>query len=597
MLIRLLLVCLFFPVLAFSTTVLSDHVKKYDAFSIAYFYDEENRFSINDIPAQNFHETSNQFSFGYRDAHIWFKIELVNKSQTDEYVLYFTEPLWEELDLYEPAEEGWKAHHAGLLTSLGDRQVNDVNPAFFLSIPQGESKTFYVKGKSASAQIGEFQIFMHEEFFRPTRFSITDLYIFYIAFLLIVTVFNLYLFMAQKERIYAYYIGYILALSLWIAVLSGSYLILGLAPWNEGLHASGALLVVLLILFSNSFLELKDRIPPMYSIFNAFALIIGLLGIAIGLQVPYTPFILNLVTSVFFTLLLIIAVKVWRQGHIKMRYYLIALMVYMPTMAMMTMNYNGIIQNTDITRYAFVFGSFVEVLFFNSLMINRFHALFQDKIRIQSELIYEKEKYEKELEDEIRSRTNDLLMTNDHLLKQTKELEKTKEKLTQQATIDVLSSLYNRRYFSDVAGRSFDGALRYKKDLSIMMLDLDDFKNINDAYGHAIGDKVIAQAANVIKDSIRSSDVAARYGGEEFIILIPQIGPEEALALAHRIRKDIEQSVVHTDNNDAVHFTTSIGIAHLHAEHDTDIDQVINRADKALYTAKANNKNQVVETV
>jgi len=597
MLIRLLLVCLFFPVLAFSTTVLSDHVKKYDAFSIAYFYDEENRFSINDIPAQNFHETSNQFSFGYRDAHIWFKIELVNKSQTDEYVLYFTEPLWEELDLYEPAEEGWKAHHAGLLTSLGDRQVNDVNPAFFLSIPQGESKTFYVKGKSASAQIGEFQIFMHEEFFRPTRFSITALYIFYIAFLLIVTVFNLYLFMAQKERIYAYYIGYILALSLWIAVLSGSYLILGLAPWNEGLHASGALLVVLLILFSNSFLELKDRIPPMYSIFNAFALIIGLLGIAIGLQVPYTPLLLNLVTSVFFTLLLIIAFKVWKQGHIKMRYYLIALMVYMPTMAMMTMNYNGIIQNTDITRYAFVFGSFVEVLFFNSLMINRFHALFQDKIRIQSELIYEKEKYEKELEDDIRSRTNDLLMTNDHLLKQTKELEKTKEKLTQQATTDALSSLYNRRYFADVASRSFDAALRYKKDLSIMMLDLDDFKDINDAYGHAIGDKVIVQAANVIKNSIRSSDVAARYGGEEFIILIPQIGPEEALALAHRIRKDIEQSVVHTDNNDAVHFTTSIGIAHLHAEHDTDINQVINRADKALYTAKANNKNQVVETV
>ena len=597
MFIRFLLVCIFFPVLAFSTTVLTDHDKKYDTFSIAYFYDKESRFSIDEIPAQTFHETPNQFSFGYREANVWFKIELINKSQTDEYVLYFTEPLWEELDLYEPTEQGWKTHHAGLLTSLEERQITDVNPAFFLSIPQEKRKTFYIKGKSSSAQIGEFQVYTHEEFFRPTRFSITDLYIFYIAFLLIVTLFNLYLFIAQKEVIYAYYIGYIFVLSIWMTVLSGTYLILGITPWNEGLHASGALLVVFLILFSNAFLELKDRIPIMYSIFNTFALIIGLLCITITLKVPYTPFILNLVTSVFFTLLLIISFKVWKQGHIKMRYYLIALMVYMPTMAMMTMNYNGIIENTDITRYAFVFGSFIEVLFFNSLMISRFHALFKDKIRIQSELIYEKEKYEKELEDEIKSRTNDIQMTNENLLKQTKELEETKLKLTQQATTDVLSSLYNRRYFTDVSGRSFDGALRYNKDLSIMMLDLDDFKEINDTYGHAIGDKVIVQSAKVIKDSIRSSDIAARYGGEEFIILIPQIDSKEALALAHRICKDIEKTTVKTDTNETIHFTVSIGIAHLQADRDINIEQVIHRADKALYAAKANNKNQVVETV
>lgn len=334
----------------------------------------------------------------------------------------------------------------------------------------------------------------------------------------------------------------------------------------------------------------------MHTIFNSFAWVIGLLAVAITFNVPYTPLILNLVTSVFFTLLLIISVKVWQQGHIKMRYYLVALMVYMPTMGMMTMNYNGLLENTDFTRYAFVFGSLIEVLFFNSLMVSRFHALFQDKIRIQNALLQEKERYETALENEIKSRTNDLEKTNQNLLIQTKELELTKEKLTQQATTDVLSSLYNRRYFSDVASRSFDAALRYKKELSIMMLDLDDFKNINDTYGHAVGDEVIVQSANIIKDSIRSSDIAARYGGEEFIILIPQIDPEEALALAQRIRKDIERAVVHTDTNGTVHFTVSIGISHLNAEYDTDIEQVISRADKALYTAKADDKNKVVET-
>jgi diguanylate cyclase (GGDEF)-like protein len=596
MFIRFILLLLSFHALAFSTTVLTDNSDKYEAFSIGYFYDEERQFSIDDVQNQAFQNAPSQFSFGYKEGDAWFKIELTNKSQTDEYILYFTEPLWEELDLYESSNDGWKVYHAGLLTPLEERQINDVNPAFFLSIPKGKSKTIYVKGTSSSAQMGEFQIFTDKEFFRPTRFSITDLYIFYTAFLLIITLFNLYLFTAKREMIYAYYIGYVFFLSIWISVLSGSYIILGLPPWNEGLHASGALLVVFLILFSNAFIELKNRIPLMHTVFNAFAWVIGLLSIAITLNLPYTPFILNLVTSVFFTLLLIISVKVWKQGHIKMRYYLVALMVYMPAMGMMTMNYNGLLENTDVTRYAFVFGSLIEVLFFNSLMVSRFHALFQDKIRIQSELIHQKERHEQVLEDEIRSRTNDLQKTNEHLLQQTKELEKTKEKLIQQATIDILSSLYNRRYFTDVSSRSFDGALRYKKNLSIMMLDLDDFKDINDTYGHAVGDKVIVQAAKVIKDSIRSSDIAARYGGEEFIILVPQIDSEEARSLANRICKDIEKSTVQTDAGKTVDFTVSIGIAHIQLENDTDIEQIIRRADKALYTAKAKNKNQVVET-
>lgn len=128
-----------------------------------------------------------------------------------------------------------------------------------------------------------------------------------------------------------------------------------------------------------------------------------------------------------------------------------------------------------------------------------------------------------------------------------------------------------------------------------MMLDLDDFKEINDTYGHATGDKVIVKSSKIIKESIRSSDIAARYGGEEFIILIPQINAEETLSLANRILKDIEKATVETDSGERVNFTVSIGVAHLQAQKDDNIEQIIHRADKALYMAKANNKNQVVE--
>jgi len=597
MFIRFLLLITLVPILAFSATSLSDSQNKYDKFTISYLYDTEQHLSIDEITTQEFHDVSNQFSFGYRKGDIWFKISLTNRSQSNSYVLYFTEPLWETFDFYEKSDkEGWKVYHAGLLTSLENRQINDVNPAFYLDIPQGESKTFYIKGNSASSQVGEFQIYSDHEFFRPTRFNITQLYIIYSIVVLMFALFNIYLYIARREAIYAYYIAYLLVFSIWLSILSGYYLLFGLPGWNNGLHAFGTYWILFLTLFSGAFLQLKEHMPRMYNIFNGFALTFFLLGLAITFSVPYTPLMFNIISSVFFAILLILTVNIWRQKYLKMQYYLIALMIYMPTMGMMTLAFNNLIENNDLTRYSFLFGSFMEVLFFNSLMVSRYNSMFTDKIQMQKELIEEKEKYGKVLEDEINSRTNDLQTTNKHLLQRTKELESTKEKLTQQAATDSLSSLYNRRYFSYVASRSFDGALRYKKDLSIMMLDLDDFKYINDTYGHTIGDEIIIQAAKVIQESIRSSDIAARYGGEEFIILAPQIDSEEALILANRIREGIESITVNTDKNDKVRVTVSIGIAHFQAQNDTSIESIIKRADKALYRAKANNKNQVIET-
>ena len=210
----------------------------------------------------------------------------------------------------------------------------------------------------------------------------------------------------------------------------------------------------------------------------------------------------------------------------------------------------------------------------------------QDELKTQNKLL---QKDKAVLETLVNERTDELENLN---IKLQEQLDYT----NYIANHDKLTSLYNRYKFDESLEKEIQRAKRYAHPLSFIITDIDYFKNINDTYGHEIGDKVIVQSAKIIKDTIRSSDIAARYGGEEFIILVPQIGPAETLALADRIRSDIEKAAIKTDTGDMSYFTISIGVAHLQPEHDTTIEHIIQRADKALYTAKANNKNQVVET-
>jgi len=584
------LMLLLFPLHLLLALTLSDEQGRYTNFDLPHLYDASNKLTIEDMPQQSFETGTNQFTYGYLDGTRWFKLTLTNTSNNNDFILTFSEPLWKEFDLYLLKGNEWEVSRAGLFIPLDQREIHDTNPAFALNIPGGESQTIYIKGKSSSGQLGALEIFSSHEYFNPSRFDLPDLYLFFILFLFVIAFFNLYLFTARQEKLYILYILYIFSLIIWLGVKSGLYLILDFNGWDQGLHVTGALVVLLLTLFSSEFLELKQRFVLMDKIFKAFALVFFILALAIAVDIAYTSLIFNIVSSIFFTTLLFVSIKVWREGHLEMRYYLIALIIYMPTMGMLTLSFNGLIDNHDLTRYAFIFGSFAEVIFFNSLMISHYHIVFQEKIRIQNELIKVKEEKEILLEDEIKERVKDLESINEKLVAQAKELETTQEHLRLEATTDSLSNLYNRRYIIGISDRLFDTALRYSQNLSVIMIDLDDFKNINDTYGHAIGDEVIIRCAKVLKETVRTSDILARYGGEEFLMLIPNTPNEEVLDLANRIRENIENEKIPYGNEEPLSFTMSLGITHLQ-ENDLNMDQLIQRADKALYTAKSKGKN------
>ena len=157
---------------------------------------------------------------------------------------------------------------------------------------------------------------------------------------------------------------------------------------------------------------------------------------------------------------------------------------------------------------------------------------------------------------------------------------------------DPLTELKNRRYFFEAAGLEFERTRRYGGTLSVLMLDIDHFKTVNDAYGHSVGDLVLREIAERIKSYIRSVDIAARYGGEEFIILMPETGIHEAYQVAERVRSSVsDQPFVLRGLN----FTASLSLGVAEIRPGTrELDDLIKHADMALYAAKAAGRNRVV---
>jgi diguanylate cyclase (GGDEF)-like protein len=163
-------------------------------------------------------------------------------------------------------------------------------------------------------------------------------------------------------------------------------------------------------------------------------------------------------------------------------------------------------------------------------------------------------------------------------------------KLRQLADTDFMTGLMNRRSFLSVAEDTVAFCRRYKRNMATLMIDIDHFKKINDTHGHAAGDDAIKSIADIISQSIRTTDKAARFGGEEFVVLLREIDQETAILLADRIRTSIESARVrHGDT--IIPITVSIGLA-LFDESDRDVQDVIERADQGLYVAKKTGRNR-----
>jgi len=175
------------------------------------------------------------------------------------------------------------------------------------------------------------------------------------------------------------------------------------------------------------------------------------------------------------------------------------------------------------------------------------------------------------------------------------KLEQANLELKEMSHRDPLTQVYNRRYFTEQSNKIKLFSKRNNNlPFCILSLDIDKFKNINDTYGHLLGDEVIIKVAQIIELSIRESDIAARFGGEEFIVLLQDCNLQSAKIVAEKIRNSISQAVISLNNNENVQCTVSIGLAQFNESDNDNIENTLLRADNMLYEAKNNGRDQTI---
>jgi diguanylate cyclase (GGDEF)-like protein/PAS domain S-box-containing protein len=179
-----------------------------------------------------------------------------------------------------------------------------------------------------------------------------------------------------------------------------------------------------------------------------------------------------------------------------------------------------------------------------------------------------------------------------HVARDISEQKRLEENLREMATTDSLTGLFNRRHFWDLSERELARAKRAYHAVSLLMIDLDHFKSVNDTYGHEVGDRVLKLVADVVLGNLREIDVMGRIGGEEFAVLLPDTGLSDAVMVAERLREAVSREEVASDKG-RVSITISIGVAGGSGD-PPDLETLLRQADDALYAAKRKGRNRVV---
>ncbi len=201
----------------------------------------------------------------------------------------------------------------------------------------------------------------------------------------------------------------------------------------------------------------------------------------------------------------------------------------------------------------------------------------------------------KKLLYQLSSRNKELVDLSETLEKKiqdrTSELSRANEKLAELARTDSLTGILNRRAFIESAKVVFDLSRRYRHPLSLLMIDVDHFKHVNDTYGHQAGDLVLIRLSEIINKCLRGTDIIGRVGGEEFAVILPETGLEQTAQLIERLLNFVRDEVVEIDQETSVNITVSIGLATV-PPLVPDVDSVMKEADRALYKAKSKGRNR-----
>lgn len=602
-LVSVLLLVLAPPTLAIELR--GDHQKIDLASALYYIEDPKQRLTLSDVkalPAQHWQLNQNPvFNAGFSTSNFWFRLELETSAlHADHWLLEIANPLLDHIDIYFMRGDQILAP-----VSLGDSLPFSARPIdhrnFLLRIPDikdGERLTLLIRSDTSGTMQLPIRAWQSDAFIEHEQISLMWQCIFY-GIMLAMAVVNFFVFIATQIRSYLYYVGTVMSLLLFQATLHGyGYQILW--PENQWWQDKSVAFFIACtstfsMYFAISFLKLKQQKPLYYYPFALFAFLSSC-GLVFSLVLPYALALRFAVTAIALgsPLCILIGALLLHHGFKPARFYLLAWTMLMGSSIILIVSKTGYLPVSTLTENIQQIGATLQAILLALALADQIQQMHREQLAAQdAQLRHEREIRESQerantqLERRVDERTRELAEV-------IRKLADANERLAKMSIVDELSSLNNRRYFNQKYEADFKAAYREQIPIAVIMFDIDFFKQINDQYGHLVGDRCIAHVAGIIRDTVtRASDIVARYGGEEFVVVLCNTHAEGAWHVGEEIRKRVESTPL-LWREESISLTISGGVASMIPPHYSAMMVLLDKADSALYEAKQSGRNQLV---
>ncbi|MGE8001749.1 sensor domain-containing diguanylate cyclase [Lysinibacillus sp. NPDC093190] len=541
------------------------------------FRDSSKNITIDDILTDKYDNSfvaSNQkyLFFWHTDDTIWLRLyaDEIIKDKQESYWIEATDKL-DSIEMFLVKEDGSYEVQKGGISYINDQNIKFRSNLFTINDPT--IKEIYIKLDGVLPLNLISYLFTTDSFLEKIIEYKYFTGIFY-GFLSALLIYNLFLYFSLKEKAYLYYVMYMLSFILYQGTLNSLDIELAsqyLPKWYfiKSSAISGNLLLLFMILFCTEFLELKKYLPRSHKIGNLllWITILSLIASFIVPDVTITNDFTIIFAVVVFIFLWLSGIFVLLKGQKMARCYLVGWTVLLGSIIVQALAFLSIIPfHPVIFEDIPAVGAIFESIFLSLALGDKINIIKKEHQEMQKML-------NETLEHKVKERTQ--------------ELERAKLELETLANTDRLTQIPNRVRLDYVLEEAFEHAQHQEVPFSIILLDIDYFKEVNDEFGHQVGDLVLMNVAEILQNTIREQDTIGRWGGEEFLVICPQTTLNDAVKLSEKLRQQLENHQFPVVQRK----TSSFGVTS-YVDGDTR-NTLLSRCDKALYQAKERGRNCV----
>lgn len=521
-------------------------------FPIEYFIDGSQAMDYETVRLESFEETMSTTTLGTRAAVTWYRVSLHN-SGSDDRSLFLHLPKAYHVRSIDIVEERSSRVVNRLSINLNEA---DAHPAMYrgtlvypFNLQAGKTTVVYVRSHAYSHQWFSLKVYDDEHSRRALAGGHLDIALM-VGMMLALVFYNGLLYFATSKKENIYYSLYLISGLVWIA-LSYGLVAKAFNAYGDSVFVLNLSLIsmpIFLLLFMMAIFETREYFRTEHRVLQGMlALLVvtfvyGLFDIATALKPASSLAALMMVVTFS------VSVSLFRKGHPLVKFFLVGHTFFVVFNGLAVLYYKGLVAPNYINSHGVGIGIVLEALTLAFIISYRIKVL--EDIRLKQ------------------------------------------DELKRQASTDPLTRLFNRRYFMAEGEYVLEQARTTGEPLSVIALDIDHFKVVNDTHGHNVGDLVLVDVASVFRQFSRDRDLVARFGGEEFVILLPGADLAEAFGCAERIRDAVASMTIDGGDGLMVQVTVSVGVAEVNPLLES-VEGAVNRADRSLYEAKAGGRNRV----